>query len=575
MSEQIISGRQPLNVGKGNSYPATEETLQSVLTAVGEGGAILDGVSSAIKATVHDYTNSNPLAVVLRDTNGDYVSVGGGTQYTEDAAAATNPVGTAVNLIRSDTPTAQVSLDGDNVAQRGTNYGAAYVQLITSAGAYIDSVGGGTQYADGAVRGTATGTIAMGDDGTNIQSIHCDTSGDLQVDVLTMPTVAVTGTFYQATQPVSATDLDIRNLTNVDVVTAELSAVDNAVLDTIAANTTVGTVSTVNSTTATLGIGGVFTGTSEDVKGYGSIIIATKSDVASATNGLSIQFSTDGTNWDHIDAHTIPAATSHTLTVAPQARYFRIVYTNGGTGQASFRLQSIFRSTAVGPQMETLSGDVSDTNFALTTRAVLAAKKPNGDYTNIQATAGGNLKVSIEEQDAGAGLATSAKQDALLTELQLKADLTETQPVSLASVPSHAVTNAGTFAVQNNAATPAGTNTIGNVGHGKTLKTKTGSASATFSIVAAVASKKIKVYSLSLITASTTAVTITFKDGAAGTALTTYPLQALTGTNFGLTENVAVPSSLFETSAGTLLEMSFSAAQTVTYNIRYFDDDST
>lgn len=46
------------------------------------------------------------------------------------------------------------------------------------------------------------------------------------------------------------------------------------------------------------------------------------------------------------------------------------------------------------------------------------------------------------------GLATSAKQDSLLAELQLKADLTETQPVSLASVPSHAVTNAGTFAVQ-------------------------------------------------------------------------------------------------------------------------------
>lgn len=38
-----------------------------------------------------------------------------------------------------------------------------------------------------------------------------------------------------------------------------------------------------------------------------------------------------------------------------------------------------------------------------------------------------------------------------------------TQPVSLASVPSHAVTNAGTFAVQNTAATPAGTNNIGDV----------------------------------------------------------------------------------------------------------------
>lgn len=109
----------------------------------------------------------------------------------------------------------------------------------------------------------------------------------------------------------------------------------------------------------------------------------------------------------------------------------------------------------------------------------------------------------------------------------------------------------------------------------KTLKTKTGSASATFTIVSAVASKKIKVYSLSLITASTTAVTVTFKDGAAGTVLATYPLQAITGTNFGITQNLAVPSSLFQTSAGTLLEMSFSAAQTVTYNLAYWDDDAS
>lgn len=119
----------------------------------------------------------------------------------------------------------------------------------------------------------------------------------------------------------------------------------------------------------------------------------------------------------------------------------------------------------------------------------------------------------------------------------------------------------------------AGTNLIGNVGHGKTCKSKTGSASATFTIVAAVTSKKIKVYSLSLMMSSTTAVTVTFKDGAGGTALGTYTLQAITGTVQGITENVAIPSSLFESSAGTLLEMAFSAAVSVTYNLRYWDDD--
>lgn len=135
-----------------------------------------------------------------------------------------------------------------------------------------------------------------------------------------------------------------------------------------------------------------------------------------------------------------------------------------------------------------------------------------------------------------------------------------------------AATQSGTWTVQPGN-TPNTTPWL--VGHGKTLKSKTGSASATFTLVAAVASNKIKVYSLSLITASTTAVTITFKDGAAGTALATYPLQAITGTNFGISENVAVPSTLFETAANTLLEMSFSAAQTVTYNLRYFDNDTT
>lgn len=119
---------------------------------------------------------------------------GGGTQYTEDAVSAADPVGTAQILVRKDTPSAIVSTDGDNIARRGTNYGAAYSQIVTSAGAFVDTFGGGQQYADGAVRGTATGTMMIGDDGTNVQSVHVDTSGDLQIDVLTsaLPTGAST-----------------------------------------------------------------------------------------------------------------------------------------------------------------------------------------------------------------------------------------------------------------------------------------------------------------------------------------------------------------------------------------------
>jgi hypothetical protein len=63
---------------------------------------------------------------------------------------------------------------------------------------------------------------------------------------------------------------------------------------------------------------------------------------------------------------------------------------------------------------------------------------------------------------------TEAKQDSqitLLTSIESYlnglATSAETQPVSLASVPSHPVTNAGTFAVQVSSALPAGTNAIG------------------------------------------------------------------------------------------------------------------
>lgn len=68
-----------------------------------------------------------------------------------------------------------------------TNSNPLAVAIVDVNGDQIASFGGGQQYADAAARGTATGTLAMGDDGTNIQSVHVDTSGDLQVDVLTLP----------------------------------------------------------------------------------------------------------------------------------------------------------------------------------------------------------------------------------------------------------------------------------------------------------------------------------------------------------------------------------------------------
>lgn len=100
--------------------------------------------------------------------------------------------------------------------------------------------------------------------------------------------------------------------------------------------------STVNSSTATLTSGSVFTGTSESVKDYALIQVSVIASHASATDGLSLQQSSDGTNWDFTDTYTVPAATGKVFSVQPASVFFRIVYTNGGTGQSSFRLKTVF-----------------------------------------------------------------------------------------------------------------------------------------------------------------------------------------------------------------------------------------
>lgn len=120
-------------------------------------------------ADVLDLSNSNPLTVAIVDGSGDQItSFGGGTQYTEDAAAAANPVGTALNLVRDDARGGSLTTtDGDNVAVRGTNAGELYVKHVDS----VAVTNAGLTALNGAISGA-----------------------EVQVDVLTMPTVIVTAT---------------------------------------------------------------------------------------------------------------------------------------------------------------------------------------------------------------------------------------------------------------------------------------------------------------------------------------------------------------------------------------------
>jgi hypothetical protein len=81
-------------------------------------GAIVDGESS-IKATVKDYANSNPLTVVLVDTNGDpYVASGSvSTPPATSTRSSVNDSATAVSLIASNSGRKGLIITNDSSAR--------------------------------------------------------------------------------------------------------------------------------------------------------------------------------------------------------------------------------------------------------------------------------------------------------------------------------------------------------------------------------------------------------------------------------------------------------------------------
>ena len=162
-----------------------------------------------------------------------------------------------------------------------------------------------------------------------------------------------------------------------------------------------GAVCDCNSTSTPLTAGASFTGEGKEMLDYSIIFVTVYSDVASATDGLSIQQSHDGTNWYFTDEYTVPAGTGKTFTIQPSAKYYRVVYTNGGTNQTTFSLQTILKKSNSLASSHRIQDSIIDDDDAQLIKAVLTAKKDSGTFDNIGATTSGNLRVT----DAESGLA--------------------------------------------------------------------------------------------------------------------------------------------------------------------------
>ena len=198
---------------------AIKTSLAGTLTVTGGGGGVeyTEGdtdatiVGSAIM--FESNTGTNTLSAVSNTTPLP-ISDAGGAITVDGTVAVTNAGITTIAGAVSGTEMQVDVLTMPTVTVTASNLdvqsGGADLATSTQAGAIQTSVEliDDTVYTDGT--GTVTKGIAiLGQDGTNPQAIKTDASGELQVDVLSMPTTAVTGTFWQATQPVSLTSTTV------------------------------------------------------------------------------------------------------------------------------------------------------------------------------------------------------------------------------------------------------------------------------------------------------------------------------------------------------------------------------
>jgi len=189
-------------------------------------------------------------------------------------------------------------------------------------------------------------------------------------------------------------------------------------------------IDTGNSSTATLGSSGTFTGASVELLNTRSIVVNIFSDKASASNGISFQWSSDGSNWDHIETYDLQASVGRTFQLLPRARYFRVVYTNTGSAQSIFRLQTILSFGVNTPRKEPLDATVELDEAAIYTRSAIMGRTTagGGAFVDVKVAPSGSVQVGgTITADAGSGPwpvtdnGGSITVDGPLTDTQLRA----------------------------------------------------------------------------------------------------------------------------------------------------------
>jgi hypothetical protein len=328
----------------------------------------------------------------------------------------------------------------------------------------------------------AKGLAAAGTDGTNARILKTDASGELQVDVLTMPTTTV-----------QATNLDIRDI--------------DAATDDITVHGDVGVLDQLDLTNTNPLAVAIVDGSGDQITSFGGGVQYTEGDTDASITGTAVMWE-DGSNTLRAASAAKPLPveiiagggtggtsaaddadfTDGTTAGTPAMGVYEATpstVTDGDLGVVGItearRLKTSATIDAALPAGTNNIGDVDVLSSALPTGASTLAEQQSqtthlatiaGDTTDIEAaveliddtvatlgtttyteTTTKGLIVAAVRRDADTTLVDTTNEVGPLQmnaagQLKVEAFSGETLPVSLASVPSHAVTNAGTFPVQ-------------------------------------------------------------------------------------------------------------------------------
>lgn len=217
-----------------------------------------------------------------------------------------------------------------------------------------------------------------------------------------------------------------------------------------------------NSSTTLLTANSIFTGTWQSSLNYSAISVQAFADQASAASGLQVQQSQDGVNADTSDNFSVSASTNFQQTVNLTGKFYRIKYTNGGTGQGTFRLQTVAQtSEVVLPRTLTAAGNLRVDGSSVTqpvsgtfwqaTQPVSIASMPSTPVTGTfwqatQPVSAASLPLpSNAAQETGGNLATLA---GAITSTKMQANVAQWggQSAPMANADAQTAANVGMLA---------------------------------------------------------------------------------------------------------------------------------